>query len=404
MKKKRIVFYTDCPFVAGSEKGILNIIKYKKLTKQYDIVLIYRYSERYHNELLNLKLNIKTDFVKLINFDNYIINFNYNKPKDVFKRIIILITNIILLSKIYNFFIICNKLYKYKPDIIHINNGGFPGADSCNLLVLIVKKICKMSIYTINNFPSVSKWNFFHKYYIKKISKNIDVITTGSKKNAKYLKKLFDTEIINISNTVSPNKINTLTNPGINRYIKDNSYKIFISAGILTKRKGFLELLNSFNKIYKSGEKKFYLFIFGDGELREDIRSFILNNGLKNNIFLMGFTKNLSIEIIRSDYFILNSLYNEDMPYVLVESLYLGKPIITTRIAGNDEIVFNNLNGYISNPYDEKALTKNINKLINLDSKKIRKYQEYSHFIYEKNFKYEKIMDKYLNIYGKLSN
>ena len=115
----------------------------------------------------------------------------------------------------------------------------------------------------------------------------------------------------------------------------------------------------------------------------------------------MGFTKNLSIEIIRSDYFILNSLYNEDMPYVLVESLYLGKPIITTRIAGNDEIVFNNLNGYISNPYDEKALTKNINKLINLDSKKIRKYQEYSHFIYEKNFKYEKIMDKYLNIYGK---
>ena len=27
-----------------------------------------------------------------------------------------------------------------KPDIIHINNGGFPGADSCNLLSLISKK------------------------------------------------------------------------------------------------------------------------------------------------------------------------------------------------------------------------------------------------------------------------
>ena len=107
----------------------------------------------------------------------------------------------------------------------------------------------------------------------------------------------------------------------------------------MTRRKGFLELLESFKKIYKDGEKKFYLFIFGDGELKADIKNFILKNDLKNNIFLIFFTKNLYVEVIRSDYFILNSLYNEDMPYVLVESLYLGKPIITTRIAGNDEII-----------------------------------------------------------------
>ena len=402
MKKKRIVFYTDCPFVAGSEKSILNIIKYKKLIKQYDVILIYRYSKRYHKELSNLKLNIRTDFVKLINFDNYIINLNYKKPKDILVRIVILIINIILLSKLYNFFVIYKKLYKYKPDIVHINNGGFPGADSCNLLAIFVKKICKLSVYTINNFPSISKWNLFHTFYIKKISKNIDVITTGSKRNSKNLKKIFDTKVINIHNTLDINKIKTQLNPKINKYIKESSYKIFISAGILTRRKGFLELLESFKKIYRNGEKKFYLFIFGDGELKTDIKNFIFNNDLKNNIFLMGFTKNLYVEVIRSDFFILNSLYNEDMPYVLVESLYLRKPIITTRIAGNDEIVYNNLNGYISKPYDERALTKNINKLINLDLKKIKKYQNYSHYIFNKNFKYEKIMNKYFNIYSKI--
>ena len=70
--------------------------------------------------------------------------------------------------------------------------------------------------------------------------------------------------MINIPNTVDLNKIKTQLNPKINKYIKESSYKIFISAGILTRRKGFLELLESFKKIYKDGEKKFYLFIFGD--------------------------------------------------------------------------------------------------------------------------------------------
>ena len=351
MKKKRIVFYTDCPFVSGSEKSILNLIKYKKIINQYDVILIYRYSDRYHNGLKSLKLNIKTDFVRLINFDNYIVNLDYNKIGDILKRLIILIVNFFLFSKIYNYIVIYNKFKKYKPDIIHINNGGFPGADSCNLLSLFVNKISKLNIYTINNIPNASKWNFVHKFYVKKINKNINIITTASKNNSKKLKNIFDTKVTNISNTLEPYQIKTSLNPKIKQLVKNSSYKIFVSAGILTKRKGFLELLESFNNIYKNGFEKFYLFIFGDGELKKDISNYILNNLLENNIYLMGFTKNLDIELVYSDCFILNSLYNEDMPHVLIESLYLGKPIITSDVAGNNEIVYNNLNGYISKPY-----------------------------------------------------
>ena len=58
----------------------------------------------------------------------------------------------------------------------------------------------------------------------KKISKNIDVITIGSKRTLKS-QNIFDTKVINIPNTIDLNKINTKLKPKINKYIKESSYK-----------------------------------------------------------------------------------------------------------------------------------------------------------------------------------
>ena len=77
--------------------------------------------------------------------------------------IVILIIQILTLSKFVNFI----KLYKIKknqkPDIIHINNGGFPG-DSCNLLSLISKRVSSKIIYTINNIPRINNLNLISKF------------------------------------------------------------------------------------------------------------------------------------------------------------------------------------------------------------------------------------------------
>ena len=49
MGKKKILYYTDCPFFAGCENMIANFFNSEELSKEYDIVLVFRYSKRYED-------------------------------------------------------------------------------------------------------------------------------------------------------------------------------------------------------------------------------------------------------------------------------------------------------------------------------------------------------------------
>lgn len=399
MKKKNIVFYTDCPLVGGSENTIINILNCENLYKKYNVIFIFRYSKLYNQDIQKYNLKAKIEYIRLISFDNWIIKLNYSNPLDIFKRFLIKILQILTLSDVINGFLLYSKIKKYKPDLIHINNGGFPGASSCNVLGILSKKISKKIVYTINNIPKLSKYKIFDKFYLSIIRKNVDYFTTASRYSKNEITKIMKkNNILNIPNCIT-NEPKIIGKNQINKFIKNKSYKIFITAGILTKRKGIIELINCFKSYQK---KDFYLFIFGEGELKTEIKKQIIKNKLANNIFLMGFTSNLIEEIKVSDFFVLNSLYNEDMPFVLLEALSQSKPIISTNLAGASEIVFNEKNGFISDPYDFKKLEKNLISAINLPKYKYLSYRKFSQDLYANNFNSQKIVNKYLKLYSNL--
>ncbi|MDO9154353.1 MAG: glycosyltransferase [Paludibacter sp.] len=78
--------------------------------------------------------------------------------------------------------------------------------------------------------------------------------------------------------------------------------------------------------------------------------------------------------IYNSDFFVLFSNY-ENSPVVVSESLYCGKPVISTQVGGISEHV-NDSNGLLIAAKDEEALTKNMNYLLDhyplFDAEKIR--------------------------------
>ena len=165
----------------------------------------------------------------------------------------------------------------------------------------------------------------------------------------------------------------------------------------LLKEKDLLNLLKFLAVLNKDD---FYLFIYGDGELRKEIQNKINAVGLSEKVFLMGYTNNLLKEIKNSDYFVLNSLFNEDMPYVLIEALSEQKPIISTDLAGINEIVIDGKNGYLSKPYDDQHFVENLNKAIKFDKTEYQNFRKSCKNHFDENFDYIKNMNKYLNIYS----
>ena len=126
-----------------------------------------------------------------------------------------------------------------------------------------------------------------------------------------------------------------IDNERITRNLKSNSEKIiipkeknhirFCSLGRLTIQKDFELLINSFKKFLEKREGE--LLIAGEGPEKENLKKLIDNYKISKNCKLIGFVKNGDSFIRQGDVFVLTSKW-EGFPATLIESLYIGTPVI----------------------------------------------------------------------------
>ena len=192
------------------------------------------------------------------------------------------------------------------------------------------------------------------KYYRNKkvYTKKIDKIVTPSKF---YKQQLIDygvedNRIVAMSNFLDTDKYN------IN--IKDNGYALYF--GRLSKEKGILNLIEAFSRI-----KNQKLHIAGDGPEREKIEKIIMDRHLENNIKLLGFLneKEMQEEISNCRFVVLPSIWYDNCPYSILETLTIGKPVIGSDMGGIPELVKDNINGLIFKHDDIQELEKKMKML-----------------------------------------
>ena len=85
--------------------------------------------------------------------------------------------------------------------------------------------------------------------------------------------------------------------------------------------------------------------------------------GLENNITFFPFTDEPNYIFERLDITVLPSLYKEGLPNVLLESMSMGVPVISSNIGGVSEIVIDGETGLMVEPGDKLALANAIIKV-----------------------------------------
>ncbi len=115
-----------------------------------------------------------------------------------------------------------------------------------------------------------------------------------------------------------------------NKFQIDNDIVIGF-VGSLTFQKNILFVLEFFKSFHDTCSNS-SLFIMGEGEERENIESFILDNNLKEKVHLMGRISNVNEILQAMDVMILPSRY-EGLPNVVLEWQIAGLPsVISDRI------------------------------------------------------------------------
>jgi len=112
-----------------------------------------------------------------------------------------------------------------------------------------------------------------------------------------------------------------------------------VCIGRISEQKGHGILVDAV-RIAAKTRRDFEIRVLGDGPLRPEIEKQIAEHGLEELITLVGWASNTEVrdEILGARAMILPS-FAEGLPVVIMESLALGRPVLTTTIAGIPELV-----------------------------------------------------------------
>jgi glycosyltransferase involved in cell wall biosynthesis len=120
-----------------------------------------------------------------------------------------------------------------------------------------------------------------------------------------------------------------------------------VCVGRLSEQKGQLLILDALAKVAAEGVP-FEMVLAGDGPMRSVIEKQMQALGLGKQVRITGWLSNDAVrrEMLAARVFVLPS-FAEGLPVVLMEALALGRPVVTTFVAGIPELVQHGVNGWL---------------------------------------------------------
>jgi len=138
----------------------------------------------------------------------------------------------------------------------------------------------------------------------------------------------------------------------------DESSRVVLGIGRLVPQKNFPLLLEAFRIVRRDRDVK--LVILGEGSERPALEAYVKQHGLADSVSLPGFLENPYACMSRAAVTALSSNF-EGLPTVLVESLALGTPVVSTDCeSGPREILRNGTLGDLVPINDVAALAQAI--------------------------------------------
>ncbi|MEO0095245.1 MAG: glycosyltransferase family 4 protein [candidate division WOR-3 bacterium] len=273
--------------------------------------------------------------------------------KSLWTRVIFLLWNLLLL------FPICIFVLKRQVDAIYTNSAVVSiGA----LVAVILRKPHIWHIHEIVDKEHGLTFDFGEALSLR----IIDWVSRAVITNSEFVSQKY-------SRYISQKKIN-LIYYGISVPSEKNLDSIYSSTpdkfkiaiiGNINRTKNQMDAVQAVDVLKKRG-LKLALYIVGNGDesYTNQIKQYVREHGLEEDVYLMGYVENPFPLICNSDILLMCSLC-EAFGRVTVESMLMGKPVIGTKSGGTKEIIHENFNGYFYTPGNYIELAQKIEYLIN---------------------------------------
>lgn len=409
----RVHIHSDCPFFAGSERMLALILNNPDFFPNYSFSASFRETPEYaagFESLIKIQIPVYKMRMQVLGF--LLDSPSASSTSRLLKKIAYFIFQpCLFISALIKIFLI---LKNSKPDVLHVNNGGYPGALSARAAIVAAGMCGIKSILMVVNNQAV-EYNRASRFldspldYL--VSRLTSTFVTGSKSSITQLARVLG--LSSEKQTVIPNGIEKLQcTEGENDFkerldLQDFRGLIFGVVANHELRKGHAYLIEATSLIVdtlsKSEINNFVVLIEGFGVETQRLKSQVLDKDLTHYIKFVGQEPKIGDFIGNIDCLILPSIYNEDFPNVVIEAMALGKPVISTNVAGIPEQILADVSGFLVEPQDVQGLAECMQNLISHPEKlKIMGSAGYDR--YETFFSKETALVKYAELYKSLLN
>lgn len=194
-------------------------------------------------------------------------------------------------------------------------------------------------------------------------------------------------------------KIIPIANPSPYRNIGHDpsiKFKTVLAVGRLTHQKGFDLLLEAWAEFCKN-DSSWLLRIIGSGKDEALLKSKAENLQISKSVQFFQVTKNIKYFYETCSFFCMSSRF-EGLPMVLLEAQSYGLPIISFDCdTGPDELIENNVNGYLVEPLNTSQLAVALEKAINLSKDEYKRVSD-SAKMNSKHYNLEFIIMQWIDI------
>ena len=251
-----------------------------------------------------------------------------------------------------------------KIDIIHVHDSSALNAALLSLLFL--PKSTQILLSRKRNNPIkekfLNKFKYSHPRIIKiiSVSKAVETIFDNIISDKERLVTIYDA--IDVNNFIGRKNKNLLHK----EYNLDFNTKIVGNIAGLTEQKDIFTFIDTAQKIIKNKPKDLSVafFVIGDGNLKNDLLSYIKLQKLEDFIFFTGFRNNIADLLSEFDVLLMTSI-SEGLPLTIYEAFASKIPVVTTNAGGIAEVVTEGETGFVTNLKDSSSLSEKVLHLLN---------------------------------------
>jgi len=365
----RVLHIIEIRGIGGAENLIIDFIP-SQLNTGMQVQCVILYMSKYKNDAVSFANRLATrDLeIRLVEF-----------------------TNVLLLLPVL---VKVQRLIKFSnPDIIHTH------LRVAELVIALLKKhnLKVPVVTTAHGFAD--KFNYFklRLFLVKRLIKDIEGHAFVSNVIKEFYLKY---NLINAKSltTIIHNGYRSIGSSPRVKPIDKNNIKLIL-WGRLVERKGHKYAIEAV-KILKEKYPHLRLDFYGAGPFEKKIREMINDAGLQQNVFLRGFSENISQNLGAYDIALVPS-FHEPFGMVFLEAFDAQIPVVAFDLPAGNEIIKQNVSGLLAVPSSSASLAEKIESLI-LDDKLRNKIITNGVQTLQDNFTIEKMSARYLAFYSEI--